>query len=76
MITLKTMRRPSNMKRTMAKRDTAVTIKMTQDDLKTFVKAGDQLWPGAPLTKSSLVLGLARIGAESILKGKHVRKTD
>jgi hypothetical protein len=60
----------------MPKRDVAISVKVTQDDLKTFQKAGDQLWPGAPLTRSSLVLGLARLGAESILRDKRVRKTD
>ena len=60
----------------MIKRDTAVSVKMTADDLKLFQRAADELWPKAVLTKSGIVLGLARIGAESILKDKRVRKTD
>jgi hypothetical protein len=34
-------------------------------------KAADTIWPKAVLTRSSVVLGLARIGAESVLKTKR-----
>jgi hypothetical protein len=54
----------------MAKRSTSVTVKMTQADSDLLAKAAETIWPGALLTKSSIVLGLARMGAESILKGK------
>jgi hypothetical protein len=53
----------------MPKRDTSVTVKMTEDDFKLFNKAAETIWPGAPVTKSSVILGLARMGAEAVLKG-------
>jgi hypothetical protein len=54
----------------MAKRSTSVTVKMTQADSDLLARAAETIWPGALLTKSSIVLGLARIGAESVLKSK------
>jgi hypothetical protein len=53
----------------MGKRTTSVTVKMTEEDFKLFNKAAETIWPGAPVTKSSIILGLARMGAETILKG-------
>ena len=51
----------------MNKRTTSVTVKMTAEDYDLLEKAADHIWPKAVLTRSSIVLGLARIGAESIL---------
>jgi hypothetical protein len=34
-----------------------------------MTRAAEAIWPKAPMTKSSIILGLARIGAESALKG-------
>jgi hypothetical protein len=51
----------------MEKRTTTVTVKMTAEDFALFTKAADHIWPKAILTRSSIVLGLARIGAESVL---------
>jgi uncharacterized protein (DUF1778 family) len=50
------------------KRTTSVTVKMTAEDYALLQKAADTIWPKAVLTRSSVVLGLARIGAESVLK--------
>jgi hypothetical protein len=50
------------------KRTTSVTVKMTAEDFTLLQKAADTIWPKAVLTRSSVVLGLARIGAESVLK--------
>jgi hypothetical protein len=60
----------------MDKRTTSVTVKMTAEDYALLEKAADHIWPGAVLTRSGIVLGLARIGAESVLpkpqrKGKQ-----
>lgn len=44
---------------------------MTAEDFALLQKAADAIWPKAVLTRSSVVLGLARIGAESILKKKR-----
>ncbi len=51
----------------MGKRTTSVTVKMTDDDLKQLLKAAEAIWPKAILTRSSVVLGLAKIGAEHAL---------
>lgn len=53
----------------MAKRTVSATLKMTEEDDALLTRAAESIWPGAILTKSSIVLGLAKIGAESILKG-------
>jgi hypothetical protein len=53
------------------KRTTSVTVKMTAEDFALLQKAADTIWPKAVLTRSSVVLGLARIGAESVLKTKR-----
>jgi uncharacterized protein (DUF1778 family) len=50
------------------KRTTSVTVKMTADDYALLQKAADTIWPKAVLSRSSVVLGLARIGAESVLR--------
>lgn len=50
------------------KRTTSVTVKMTAEDFALLQKAADTIWAKAVLTRSSIVLGLARIGAESVLK--------
>jgi uncharacterized protein (DUF1778 family) len=54
----------------MSKRSTSVTLKMTADDYEKLTKAASVLWPKALLTKSSMVLSLALIAAEDVLKGK------
>ena len=53
----------------MPKRTTSVTVKMTEEDYELMTRAAEAIWPKAPMTKSSIILGLARIGAESALKG-------
>jgi hypothetical protein len=53
--------------RRMAKRDIQISVKMEQKDFELFMKAAAHVWPKAPMSQSSIVLGLARIGAESVL---------
>ena len=55
------------MVRMTPKRSLSVSIKMSEEDLALFTKAANHIWPKAVLTRSSIVLGLARIGAESVL---------
>jgi hypothetical protein len=43
---------------------------MTSEDDAFLTKAAESIWPGAILTKSSIVLGLAKIAATDILKKK------
>ena len=50
------------------KRTTSITVKMTAEDYALLEKAADALWPGALLSRSSIVLGLGRIGADAVLK--------
>jgi len=52
----------------MTKRSVAVSVKMTPEDFNLLKKAAAHLWPGAPLTHSTLVLALAKIGAETVLR--------
>jgi hypothetical protein len=52
----------------MAKRVVTMSLKMTHEDAALLEKAAEHLWPGAPITRSSAVLALAKIGAESVLK--------
>lgn len=47
-----------------------MTLKMTADDYDKLTKAAAVQWPKALLTKSSMVLSLALIAAEDILKSK------
>jgi len=58
----------------MDKRTTSVTVKMTAEDYALLEKAADHIWPKAVLTRSSIVLGLARIGAESVLPKSQARR--
>lgn len=52
------------------KRSLSVSIKMSEADLALFMKAAGEIWPKAVISRSGIVLGLARIGAENILKTK------
>ena len=58
----------------MGKRTTSVTVKMSEADFDLLQEAADAIWPRALLTRSSIVLGLARIGAEGVLKPKKKPK--
>jgi len=58
----------------MGKRTTSVTVKMSAEDHDLLQKAAEKLWPRAILTKSSIVLGLARMTAETVLDNKLSRK--
>lgn len=56
----------------MPKRTVGVLIKISEEDLALFQKAVSQVWPEAILTRTAVILGLARIGAKSVLaKPKH-----
>ena len=56
----------------MAKRTVSITVKMSAEDYDLLRKAADQLWAKAMMSRSSVVLSLAKITAESVLsKQKH-----
>jgi uncharacterized protein (DUF1778 family) len=52
------------------KRTVQINVRMTSEDYALLEKAANALWPEAVLTKSGIVLGLARIGAKDVLKKK------
>jgi len=58
----------------MAKRTTSVTVKMSAEDLALLEEAASTIWPKAILSRSSVVLGLAKMGAEAVLT-RHTRST-
>jgi hypothetical protein len=58
----------------MGKRTASVTVKMTAEDLALLERAANTIWPKAVLTRSSIVLGLARIGADASLKETPKKK--
>jgi hypothetical protein len=58
----------------MDKRTVSVSMKMSEADYALLKKAADHLWPKALLTRSSIVLGLALIGAESVLPKRKEKK--
>lgn len=49
------------------KRSIAATVKLSLSDWELLSRAAAHIWPGAPITRSSIILGLAKIGAESVL---------
>jgi hypothetical protein len=52
------------------KRSESVSVRLTASDLEKFKKAAGILWPGAVLSQSGIVLGLARMAAEAVLLKK------
>ena len=55
------------------KRTEAVTVRLTESDLKKLQQAADILWLGAVLTQSGMILGLARLKADEIMRQKPKR---
>jgi hypothetical protein len=49
------------------KRTESITVRLSHADLALFHRAGKKRYGDAPLTKSTLLLSLARIGARSVL---------
>lgn len=56
------------------KRTVQVNVKMSPEDFALLKKAADLLWPDAVLTRSGVVLGLAKLGAKGVLKKRGRRK--
>lgn len=56
------------------KRAIQVNVKMTQEDFAELRRAAEKRWPGAVLTNSGMVLGLAKMAAQQIL-GKPKPRT-
>jgi hypothetical protein len=47
---------------------------MTQADLDRFLDCREKNWPEMPLTRSSLILMLARIGCDRLEEQQHKKK--
>ena len=54
--------------RVSEKRTEMVSVRLTPRDLESFKEAANILWPGAVLTQSGIVLGLARLMADKVKK--------
>ncbi len=46
----------------------AVSVKMTEEDFKYFQSVANTVWKGALMSNASIILSLARVGAETLLK--------
>lgn len=57
------------------KRTTQVNVKMSTEDFALLRKAAEKLWPGAVISNSGILLGLAKIAAENVLSRKLPRKS-
>lgn len=53
-----------------SKRSLQVNVRLTPDNLKVMRQAAESLWPGVPLSNSTLLLTLASHKALEILNGK------
>ena len=58
-----------------SKRTVQVNVRMSEKDLKLIGDAAKALWPGAVLTNSGILLGLARIAAREATSTKSTRKS-
>lgn len=56
-----------------SKRTVQVNVKMSEEDFALLKKVAALHWPDAILTNSGIVLGLAKIGAKSLL-GKRTKR--
>jgi uncharacterized protein (DUF1778 family) len=59
---------------TTGKRTVQINVKMSTDDFELLQKAADALWPDAILSRSGIILGLARLAAKDIVKRRPRQK--
>jgi hypothetical protein len=55
------------------KRTKALTVRVTPGDLIKLQDAARLIWPGAVISMSGVILGLARMKAEEVAASKRVR---
>jgi hypothetical protein len=55
------------------KRSEQVGVRLSEADLKLMRKAADKLWAGMPITNSTLLLTLARLKAQEVLRATRPR---
>jgi hypothetical protein len=53
-----------------SKRIVQVNIKMSAEDFELLKRAADTYWPDAILSNSGMILGLAKMAAKGVLRGK------
>ncbi len=53
-----------------SKRSENISVRISPEDVELLMKAAAKKWPDAILTKSTIVLSLARIAAKQILTQK------
>ena len=53
-----------------SKRTVQINVKMSEEDFALLKKAAAVHWPDAVLTNSGIVLGLAKIGAKTVIRTK------
>jgi len=56
------------------KRTVSVGVKMSPEDWSLLAKSAERIWPGAMLTRSSILLSLAKRGADNAAPGKSGKK--
>lgn len=56
----------------MDKRDITVTVKLSKADLELLEKTAKRLWPGAIMTRSTMLLSLAKL---AIKEGEKPKKS-
>ena len=56
------------------KRTIQVNVKMSVEDFDSLKRAADALWPGAILSNSGIILGLAKIAANDVLQNRQIKK--
>jgi hypothetical protein len=57
-----------------SKRSLQVNVRLSPDNLKVMRQAADHIWPGVPLSNSTLLLTLASHKALEILNGKALSR--
>lgn len=43
-----------------------VNVRMTEEDFDLLMRAAEKLWPSAEMTRSGIVLSLAKLGAKGV----------
>ena len=56
------------------KRTIQINVRLSTEDVELIHRAANELWPGAVLTNSGILLGLAKITARQVLEAKRGKK--
>ncbi len=59
----------------MGKRTVSIGVKMTPEDWALLAKSAERIWPGAMLSRSSILVSLAKLGAGSATARKSGKKS-